>query len=288
MTRDLTLSIDVGTGSVRAALVDERGAILHIAAREHDQIVPQFGWAEQRPLDWWAGVAASIRDALSAVENARGRIAAVCACGQMHGTVLVDEAGRPTRETAPLWNDKRTAAIVADFEREHGASAYLSESGNPPTPAWPGFKLIWLRDNDPAAYAAARAVLMPKDFVNLRLTGETAMDSGDASCSFLMNPRTRRWSETMIELLGVDRAKLPPIREPLEILGLGHGGGGARDRIDGGNPGAGRRRRLSCRASRLGRLPARSRLRRDRHVVHPDPYRRRRRCSTLRSATSRP
>ena len=137
----------------------------------------------------------------------------------MHGTVLVDEAGRPTRETAPLWNDKRTAAIVADFEREYGASAYLSESGNPPTPAWPGFKLIWMRDNDPAAYARARAILMPKDFVNLRLTGETAMDSGDASCSFLMNPRTRRWSETMIELLRVDRAKLPPIREPLEILG---------------------------------------------------------------------
>ena len=137
----------------------------------------------------------------------------------MHGTVLVDEAGRPTRETAPLWNDKRTAGIVADFEREHGASAYLSESGNPPTPAWPGFKLMWLRDNDPAAYAAARTVLMPKDFINLRLTGEIAMDYGDASCSFLMNPRTRRWSDAMIDLLGIDRAKLPPIREPMEILG---------------------------------------------------------------------
>ena len=194
MTRDLTLSIDVGTGSVRAALVDGAGAILHIAAREHDQIVPQFGWAEQRPLDWWSGVAASIREALSAVDNARSRVAAICACGQMHGTVLVDETGRPTRETAPLWNDKRTVAIVADFEREYGASAYLSESGNPPTPAWPGFKLMWLRDNDPAAYARARAVVMPKDFVNLRLTGETAMDCGDASCSFLMNPWTRRWS----------------------------------------------------------------------------------------------
>lgn len=219
MGRDLTLSIDVGTGSVRAALVDETGAILHIAAREHEQIVPQFGWAEQRPLDWWAGVAASIRDVLAAVEGARSRVATVCACGQMHGTVLVDETGRPTRETAPLWNDKRTAEIVSAFEREHGASAYLSESGNPPTPAWPGFKLMWLRDNDPAAYAAAHAVLMPKDFINLRLTGEMAMDSGDASCSFLMDPQTRRWSGTMIDLLGLDRSKLPPIREPLEFLG---------------------------------------------------------------------
>ncbi|RBP09808.1 xylulokinase/hypothetical protein [Roseiarcus fermentans] len=219
MTRDLTLSIDVGTGSVRAALVDRVGVILHIAAREHDQTVPHFGWAEQRPLDWWAGVAAAIRETLAAVPDARARIAAVCACGQMHATVLVDEAGRPTRESAPLWNDKRTAAVVADFERTHGASAWLAECGNPPTPAWPGFKLMWLRDNDPAAYAAARTVLMPKDFINLRLTGAIAMDTGDASCSFLMNPRTRRWSETMIDLLGVDRAKLPPIREPIDILG---------------------------------------------------------------------
>jgi xylulokinase len=219
MARDLTLSIDIGTGSVRAALVDSEGAILHIAAREHDQIVPQFGWAEQRPCDWWAGVSASIRDALGATEGARERIAAVCACGQMHGVVLIDEAGLLTRETAPLWNDKRTAAIVADFEREHAASAYLAESGNPPTPAWPGFKLMWLKRNDPDAYRAARAVLMPKDYINFRLTGEIAMDSGDASCSFLMNPRTRAWSDRMIDLLGLDAAKLPPIREPLEILG---------------------------------------------------------------------
>jgi xylulokinase len=219
MARDLTLSIDVGTGSVRAALVDLAGEILHIAARELDQIVPQFGWAEQRPLDWWDGVSASIRDALAAVDNGPERVAAICACGQMHGTVLVDGRGQPTREAAPLWNDKRTAGLVADFEREHGASAYLAESGNPPTPAWPAFKLMWLKRNDPEAYEAARAVIMPKDYINLRLTGEIAMDSGDASCSFLMNPQARRWSETMIGLLDLDAAKLPPIREPLEILG---------------------------------------------------------------------
>ncbi len=219
MARDLTLSIDVGTGSVRAALVDGAGAILAIASREHDQIVPQFGWAEQRPLDWWTGVAASIRDVLAAVEGARDRIAAVAACGQMHGTVLVDARGEPTRDSAPLWNDKRTAGLVKEFERTHGSGAFLAESGNPPTPAWPGFKLQWLRENDAVAYRDAECVLMPKDFINLCLTGERAMDTGDASCSFLMNPRTRRWSQTMIDLLGVDAAKLPPIREPLEILG---------------------------------------------------------------------
>ena len=219
MMRDLTLAIDVGTGSIRAALVDATGTIRHVAVREHDQIVPQFGWAEQRAEDWWTGVVATVRDVLAAVDGARDSIAAVAACGQMHGTVLVDGAGRPTRTTVPLWNDKRTAGLVADFEKSFGAADYLPESGNPPTPAWPGFKLQWLRDNDPAAFRAAETVLMPKDFINLRLTGERAMDTGDASCSFLMNPATRAWSAAMIDRLGLDAALLPPIRTPMEILG---------------------------------------------------------------------
>jgi xylulokinase len=219
MARDLTLSIDVGTGSVRAALVDRAGEILHIASREHDQVVPAFGWAEQRPEDWWSGVVQTIRTTLAAVEDARDRIAAICACGQMHGTVLVDAEGRPTRDSVPLWNDKRTSDLVSAFERANPPATYLAESGNPPTPAWPGFKLSWLRDHDPAAYHAAEAVIMPKDFINLKLTGELAMDAGDASCSFLMNPASRAWSPAMIERLGLDVRKLPPIREPLEILG---------------------------------------------------------------------
>lgn len=219
MTSALTLAIDIGTGSVRAALVDGAGRIVTIAAREHDQIVPRFGWAEQRPADWWTGTVATIRTVLDAVPDARSRIAVVAACGQMHGTVLVDGDGRPTLERVPLWNDKRTIDLVRDFELANAPETYLSESGNPPTPAWPGFKLAWLRDHDPEAYERAAHVIMPKDYINLRLTGEIAMDEGDASCSFLMNPATRAWSDSMVERLGLDRAKLPPIRKPLEILG---------------------------------------------------------------------
>ncbi|MGO1074330.1 xylulokinase [Inquilinus sp. CA228] len=219
MTRDLALSIDVGTGSARAALVDGGGRILAIAAKEHEQIVPQFGWSEQRPADWWAGVVQSVRTVLDQVEGARGRIAAVCACGQMHGTVLVDDTGALTRDTVPLWNDKRTLDLVAAFERDHAPPSYLAESGNPPTPAWPGFKLAWIRDHDPEAYRRAAAVMMPKDYVNFRLTGEIAMEATEGSCSFLMNPATRDWSPAMIALLGLDAAKLPRLRSPLEILG---------------------------------------------------------------------
>ena len=188
MPVSLTRSIDVGTGSVRAALVDAAGAIVAIEAVEQRQVVPAFGWSERSVAGWWNGVAQATRAVLDRIPGAARRIEAVCPRGQMHGTVLVDGDGEPTRPTAPLWNDKRTVALVAEFEATH--ADYLRDTANPATPAWPGFKLAWLRDNDSVAYARAAHVLMAKDFLNLRLTGEVAMDAGDASCSFLMVPAT--------------------------------------------------------------------------------------------------
>ena len=216
---DLTLAIDVGTGSARAALVDGRGQVLGIAAREYDQIVPAFGWSEQRPADWWAGVAQSIRTVLVEVDGARERVAMIAACGQMHATVLIDRNGALTRETAPLWNDKRTVPLVAEFERHNRPADYLGRTSNPPTPAWPAFKLQWIREHDPQAYRAAAAVFMPKDYVNFRLTGEVATDRTEAACSFLMDPKSGDWSQETCAQLGLDRTKLAPIRNPLDLLG---------------------------------------------------------------------
>ncbi|MDR5839113.1 FGGY family carbohydrate kinase [Caballeronia sp. LZ034LL] len=213
------LAIDVGTGSVRAALVDSRGVVRHIAAHEHEQIVPRYGWSEQRPADWWTGAARSIREALDSVPGAASNVVAVCACGQMHGTVLIDADGQLTRDTAPLWNDKRTFGQVAQFRARHDAASYLHKTANPATPAWPAFKLQWIKEHDPQAYERAATVFMPKDYVNFRLTGERACDWSDASTSFLMDPVTRTWSRDMLDLLGLDAAKLAPIRAPLDLLG---------------------------------------------------------------------
>ena len=213
------LAIDVGTGSVRAALVDGAGRIVRIESREHEQIVSRYGWSEQRPDDWWDGVVSVVRRLVASAGDAAPRIEAICACGQMHGTTLIDADGALTRPTVPLWNDKRTLAHVEAFEARFATGDVLPDSANPPTPAWPGFKLQWLRDHDPDAYARATDVLMPKDYVNFRLTGERAMDWTEASCSFLMDPRTNDWSSAMVERLGLDRGKLPPIRKPTEILG---------------------------------------------------------------------
>ena len=189
--KDLTLAIDVGTGSVRAALVDTGGTILAIEAVEGHQSVPAFGWAEQSAEGWWDGVVRVTRAVLDRTPGASGRVEAVCACGQMHGTVLVDADGRPTRDAVPLWNDKRTLDEVAGFEASHRPEDYLPATGNPATPAWPGFKLAWLRDNDPDAYGRATHVLMPKDFVNFRLTGERGDGPGRRVAELSDGPHAR-------------------------------------------------------------------------------------------------
>src|SRR6218665_1262383 len=173
MRPELTLAIDVGTGSARAALMNADGAIVAVAARELTQTVRQFGWSEQQPLAWWSGVVASVHDLLAQVPDARGRIAMGLACGEMHGTGL---------------------AGGAPYEAAHADSDFLPRTANPATPAWPAFKLQWLRDNDVQAYQSAWKMLVPKDFINFKLTGVAAIDRTEAACSFLMDPATGHWS----------------------------------------------------------------------------------------------
>ena len=219
MARDLFLAFDVGTGSIRSALVDAAGKILAFEGREHDQIVPGFGWSEQRPDDWWAGVVRTAKAVLSKVDEAAGRIAAICACGQMHGTVLIDDDGNLTMDAVPLWNDKRTIPQVEAFSKLSDETALLDLAANVPAPAWPAFKLLWISENRPEALEAASTVLMPKDYVNFKLTGVRSQDWTEASMSFLMDRKKRCWSKELIRLTGVPARLLPPIRRPDEVLG---------------------------------------------------------------------
>jgi xylulokinase len=200
----LVLAIDVGTGSVRAALLDLRGRTVAFRAREHDQIVPSFGRAEQRPADWWAGAVASIRDVLDAVEGGAQRVVAVAACGQMHGTVLIDAGGELVLDSVQLWNDKRATAQVSAFSAANDIDALWPLTANPPSVAWPGFKLQWIARHQPEALARAATLLMPKDYINFRLTRRRAMDESDASCTYLFDARTNAWSPLLAGRLGVD------------------------------------------------------------------------------------
>ena len=218
MARDLLLAIDVGTGSVRAALLTVDGQTVAFAAEEHEQIVPQFGWSEQRPADWWAGAVAVIRRVLHDVPGGAGRVAAIGACGQMHATVLVDGDGRPAVDAVPLWNDKRNRAELDRFMAGQPWRDLLPLAGNPPSVAWWGFKLQWLQAHRAEAYARARLVLSPKDWINFRLTGAVATDAPEASCTYLFDVATGQWSGALARRLGIDPALLPPVREPFEVL----------------------------------------------------------------------
>lgn len=219
MTRDLYLAIDVGTGGLRAALVGRDGRIQALAHQEHEQIVPQFGWSEQRPADWWAGTQAVVRRVLDSVDTAGARVAALCCCGQMHGTVLIDADGHLTLEAVPLWNDKRTAPQVDAFVAGMDPAEVLRLTANLPATAWPAFKLAWLSENAPDVMARTRTVLMPKDWINFCLTGVRAQDVTEASLSFLMDCQTQAWSDRMCALTGVSRSLLPELRAPQEVLG---------------------------------------------------------------------
>lgn len=214
-----TIALDIGTGSTRAAVMGPDGQVLRIAAREYQQIVPAYGWSEQRPADWWAASSDALSEVTAWAQDEGHTLTALASCGQMHGTVLVDADGEPTRDAVPLWNDKRTLDHVRAFEARENVEDWLARTGNPPTPAWPAFKLQWLRDEEPEAYARATHVLMPKDFVNLKLTGERAMDWTDAACSFLMDPETGRWNDSVLTDLGLDASKMPAVKLPTDILG---------------------------------------------------------------------
>lgn len=217
--RNLYLAIDVGTGGIRAALIDQAGYILKICHKEHEQFVPQFGWSEQRPEDWWNGTVETIRQVVNAIDGAADRVAAICACGQMHGSVLIDEHGQLTRESALLWNDKRTLPQVERFEQRTTHADYLAKTANVPSPAWPAFKLMWLAENDPEALNNASTLLMPKDYINFKLTGERAQDWTEASMSFLMDCSSGNWSDELLALTGISRSLLCPIHNPIDVLG---------------------------------------------------------------------
>jgi xylulokinase len=219
MKKDLLLAIDVGTGSARAALVSETGEILAFAAKEYDQLFPQFGWSEQSPRTWWQGVVFSIRSVIAEVAQGADRIAGIAACGQMHATVLIDRAGELVLEEVPLWNDKRTRELVNRFLRENDTEALLPITANPPTVAWPAFKLAWIKKYRPKAYGAAGTLLMPKDYINFKLTGERRTDFCEASCSYMFDRQSRTWSSKMLGLLGLDQDLLPSLGLASELLG---------------------------------------------------------------------
>jgi xylulokinase len=218
MTRRLFLGIDVSTTGAKALLIDPEGRVVATASTPLTLQTPKPLWSEQDPHEWWKGTAASVRKALADAGASGEEVAAVGLTGQMHGLVLLD-ADRKVLRPAILWNDQRTGAECEEIERRVGRAELIREVGNVALTGFTAPKILWVRNHEPEVYAKAKLVLLPKDYVRLRLTGEAAMDKADGSGTILFELKARTWSKKALDRLEIPAAWLPPTFEGPETTG---------------------------------------------------------------------
>lgn len=216
--RPLLLGLDVGTTGAKALLVADDGTIIAGRTTEYPLFSPRPGWSEQNPEDWWQASIASIRSVLTAPGVDAGAVRGIGLTGQMHGLVLLDETGRVLRPCI-LWNDQRTARQCAEITRRVGAERLLALAGKPALTGFTASKLLWVRDNEPGVWSAARGLLLPKDYIRFRLTGELVTDVADASGTNLLDVGRREWSDEIIEQLEIPTGWLPRLQESPEVSG---------------------------------------------------------------------
>jgi xylulokinase len=212
------LGIDVSTTATKAVLVDETGAVVGIGSAEYAYDVPQPLWSEQDPVLWWDGTIAAIRSVLASTGVPGTDIAAIGLTGQMHGAVLLDAADAVLRP-AILWNDQRTAAECDAIRAAVGRERLIAITGNDALTGFTAPKLVWVRDHEPDIWQRVAHVLLPKDFVRLRLSGEHALDKADGAGTILFDLAARDWSPVILDALGIDPAWMPPTFEGPAVTG---------------------------------------------------------------------
>jgi len=211
----LLLGLDVGTSGCKAVLITPDGSVVAETTSEYPMAVPRPGWAEQDPEGWWQATIDSIKQVL--VQVGGDSIAGIGLTGQMHGLVLLGEAGKVLRPCI-MWNDQRTAAQCAEIEQKVGRAKLIELAGKPALTGFTAGKILWVREQEPEVYRLARHVLLPKDYVRNRLTGELAMDVADGSGTLLMDVRRRVWSDELLRLLDIPHEWLPPLHECHEVV----------------------------------------------------------------------
>ncbi len=214
---DALIGIDVGTTGVKAVAISPDGELLGVAEEGYPLSTPRPGWSEQDPEDWFR-----------AAQTALARLpeGPVGFSGQMHGLVVLgadDSVLRP----AILWNDQRTGAECAEIEQRIGLKRLISLTGNRALPGFTAPKLVWLQRHEPETWHAIRHVLLPKDYVRFRMTGERVIDVADASGTLLLDVEGRRWSDEVCSALEIPSAWLPEVHESTVVAGAGDQAAGA-------------------------------------------------------------
>jgi xylulokinase len=212
------LGIDTSTTSSKALLIDERGMVIAIESLPHTLQTPKPLWSEQNPSEWWEAVAGSIKSVLQKTNVAGEEVAAVGLTGQMHGLVLLDEAGKVLRP-AILWNDQRTQSQCDEIHQRIGKEKFIHITGNIALTGFTAPKILWVKENEPDVFAKAKHVLLPKDYIRYKLTGGYAMDKADGAGTVLFDLKSRDWSDEVLSALDIPRAWMPKTFEGTEFTG---------------------------------------------------------------------
>jgi len=209
------IGLDVGTTGARAIALDPDGTIVAAASATYPLLTPKPGWTEQDPIDWWNASASVVREVSAAV---RGDVVAIGLTGQMHGSVFLDQRGQVIRP-AILWNDQRTAHHARMLAERVGADRLIDITGNPSLTGFQAPKVLWLRDAEPVQYRHLRHLLLPKDYLRFRLSGEFVTDASDASGTLLLDVRKRHWSQQILAALEIPGEWMPTVLESPSVGG---------------------------------------------------------------------
>ena len=210
------IGIDLGTSAVKLLLVDEQGQIEREVTKEYPLIFPHPGWSEQNPEDWWKAVQHGILQLTEHID--KSTVCGIGVGGQMHGLVALDEDDAVIRP-AILWNDGRTGEEVAYLNETIGKDRLSALTANIAFAGFTAPKLLWMRRHEPENFARIRKIMLPKDYINYRLTGVHSCDYSDASGMLLLDVEHKCWSKEMLEICGVDEAWMPKLFESFESIG---------------------------------------------------------------------
>jgi len=212
------IGIDLGTQSVKTAVLDDSGAVRAVAQAEYPIDTPRVGWAEQEPQAWWRATCETTQQAIAEAGVGPDEIAGVGLSGQMHGTVCIDREGNPVRP-AIIWADGRSAAEVDELTAEIGRDRLARLTANPLAAGFMAATARWLARHESETLWRASTLLLPKDYIRLRLTRQIATDPSDAASTLLFDVAAREWSDQMVELVGIERSLLPRVVASHEVTG---------------------------------------------------------------------
>lgn len=206
------LGIDIGTSGCKVVLIDETGKLLKQASAEYPLLTPQPMWTEQDPEAWWQGILTCLAEIGERNPDAIG------VTGQMHGSVFLDAQDQVIRP-ALLWNDQRTTKECSEIDSNVGHDELMRITCNPALTGFQLPKILWLRNNEPQNFSRLKSVLLPKDFIRMKLTGEKATEVSDASGTGILDVPNRKWASGMMSTLGLDESLFPTVFESDEVTG---------------------------------------------------------------------